>query len=596
MFMLLENQSKEHLNWSPEAVIETDLEGRVLCVSSQALSLFGYRSREQFKRKNIFDLVLEVDQQWIKKELALKRILKDIDCIFLKKNTSKTKGKLSVSKGPFKAFLFILRKDSKETGSEERYKELVNALPHIVFEADKKGKFTFMNEWAVKVSSYTQNEVFSKGMGIFDVIPPQAKKEIRAIWQSVLKGDSIIGKEIVVVRKDKILFPVLVSMVPMLKGQEIIGGRGVVVNIVKRKKMEEDLKIKDYAINSSLNAIVMADLKGCINYVNPAFLKLWQYKKKEVIGQHYKEFWKCDFKEVGTVIKKMKQGQGWTGEVKARRKDGTIFDVAASSTIVKGEDNNMLCMLGSFSDITERKKIEHSKNEFISLASHQLRTPLSTINWYSEVILDGDLGILNKRQQQYLSKIYQSSRRLSKLVNSILNVSRVDLGVFSINPIKLDLFKVAKGVVSELDPIIKKKQLKVTMKKEKDFPLVAADFNLMRIIFQNLFDNAIKYTPKRGLISIRLSKKTDDILIKVRDNGVGVPALEKDKIFGKLFRATNVFNKEVDGNGLGLYIVKEIVEQSGGKVWLESKKDNTIFYVSFPLKGMEKRQAKKQLI
>jgi len=183
------------------------------------------------------------------------------------------------------------------------------------------------------------------------------------------------------------------------------------------------------------------------------------------------------------------------------------------------------------------------------------------------------------------------------LVNAILNVSRIELGTLAIEPKPTDFRKVADSVVDELSPHIKNKKLNIEKSYDKNLPIINADLQLIRIVFQNLLSNSVKYTPNGGVISLTIAEKKPNLLITVSDTGCGIPGQQQSKIFTKLFRADNVREKETDGTGLGLYIVKSVVEQSGGKIWFESKEDRgTTFYFTIPLEGMKKKDGTRGLI
>ena len=181
------------------------------------------------------------------------------------------------------------------------------------------------------------------------------------------------------------------------------------------------------------------------------------------------------------------------------------------------------------------------------------------------------------------------------LVNALLNVSRIDMGNFAIDPKPTDFVEISESVIGELAMQIKEKDIKFTT-KYGNIPQIQADPKLARIIIQNLLSNAVKYTPTGGKVSIAISKEKENILIKISDTGYGIPVEAQSRIFTKLFRADNVRAKEVDGTGLGLYVVKSIVDQSGGKVWFESAENKgTVFYVTIPITGMKKKEGTKEL-
>jgi PAS domain S-box-containing protein len=268
------------------------------------------------------------------------------------------------------------------------------------------------------------------------------------------------------------------------------------------------------------------------------------------------------------------------------RADGTKFPASVTSAPIFLEER-LIGAIVVFRDITHEKEVDKSKTEFVSLASHQLRTPLSAIRWYSEMLNSEKLGPLNEQQKSYMQEIYDSNKHMIELVNSLLNVSRIDLGTFAIEPEPTDFRVVAESVLKELVVKIQENEMHVEAVYDETLPKINADPKLVRIIFQNLLSNAVKYTKKGGNVSLSLAKDGDNLFIKVTDTGVGIPAAVQEKIFTKLFRADNARVVESEGTGLGLYILKAVVEKGGGKIWFDSVENKgTTFYVTLPLSGM----------
>jgi len=276
-------------------------------------------------------------------------------------------------------------------------------------------------------------------------------------------------------------------------------------------------------------------------------------------------------------------------------KNGRLFPVAMmiAPLLNKGEVSGAIVL---FRDITKDKEIDRAKTEFVSLASHQLKTPLSAINWYSEMMLEEEVGPLNDKQKEYLKNLYDANRRMVELVNSLLNVSRIDLGTFAVEPSPTDFVAVADGVLAELAPQLVLKKLNLNKEYDPKVPLINADAKLVRIIFQNLLSNAVKYTAPGGSVGLAIKKEGENVLIRVTDTGYGIPAADQGKIFTKLFRGDNIRDKEAEGTGLGLYIVKAVAEEAGGRIWFDSLEGRgTTFFITMPLIGMRKKEGVKGL-
>lgn len=244
----------------------------------------------------------------------------------------------------------------------------------------------------------------------------------------------------------------------------------------------------------------------------------------------------------------------------------------------------------------ELRSLDVAKDEFVSIASHQLRTPLTALKGYAGMLLDGDAGEINDKQREYLTEIKIANDRMISLITALLNVSRIDLDVFIVEPIQLNLKTVAEDVLKDLNMKIEGKKLQTELSSENNIPLINADMNIIRMIFQNLFANAVKYTPENGKIIINLKKEGPNVLITVADTGYGIPSKVQSKIFTKMFRADNARVKDPEGTGLGLYIIKSTLEKTGGKIWFKSiENKGSTFYVTIPLEGMKKKKGTKRL-
>ncbi len=379
-------------------------------------------------------------------------------------------------------------------------------------------------------------------------------------------------------------------------------------------------KAKDEAILSSIgDGVIAVNEEGKVLFINQAAQNILDLPNENITGQPiYNSIEMVDEHGESIELDKrpfehaLKTGETITATSALTRyyyvrPDGTKFPVSFTTTPIKIE-GKIVGAIEVFRDATKEKEIDHAKSEFVSLASHQLRTPLSTIGWYTEMLMAGDAGSVNDEQKGYLEEIYHGNRRMVELVNALLNVSRIELGTFMLTPEPVNFVELTKSVIAEVHPQVIRNGLNIKENYEENLPLIPADSKLTRIILQNLVTNAVKYTPSEGTITVSLSSVLGQqinhgnanekyLLITVSDTGYGIPNKEKDKIFTKLYRAENVREKETDGSGLGLYLVKSVLAACGGEVWFDSEENKgTTFYVIIPLSGMRAKEGQRSLI
>jgi len=336
--------------------------------------------------------------------------------------------------------------------------------------------------------------------------------------------------------------------------------------------------------NGPVPYIVLSS-NGHIRQPNKAALRLYGATANELYDKDFSDFFvQEDISSLQQYMEFFKRNVPVSGkELRIIRVDKVERWVLLSIYAIPGSKGREQYGLVTLVDITERKEVERAKTEFVSLASHQLRTPLATIKWHLGVLLAGDMGVFDEKQTKYLKKVYKGNQRLIDLVNLLLNVTRAEMGTLSSQSEEVDLIEVSEGVFEEYAPQISEKRLVVEKDYQKDLPCITTDSKLTRIIFQNFISNAIKYTSEGGNMTVRVFAKEDFVSIEVSDTGYGIPLEAQDKIFTKMFRADNAKKVDTKGIGLGLYMTKSIVETLGGTINFESELGRgTTFYVLLP--------------
>lgn len=231
------------------------------------------------------------------------------------------------------------------------------------------------------------------------------------------------------------------------------------------------------------------------------------------------------------------------------------------------------------------EELDKAKSEFISIASHQLRTPLSAIKWSLKMLSNGDFGALSEEQKEIINNSYQSNEKLISLVHDLLDVSRIEEKRIRYEFKKGDLIAVAKDVLKDFYRLAEIKNIKLFFSAPNNVPQIKFDDEKIRMVFQNLLDNAVKYTPEGGKISLSFEKTSKEVMFSVKDSGMGIPKDQIGNLFKKFFRARNVVG-QTEGTGLGLFIVESIIDAHKGKIWAESEEGKgTVFYVTLPISG-----------
>lgn len=275
---------------------------------------------------------------------------------------------------------------------------------------------------------------------------------------------------------------------------------------------------------------------------------------------------------------------------------GVINDISVIFLITLTVFMVLLVIIVEGITIKERK-IDKMKTEFISLASHQLRAPLTAMSWLVEIFNKKAIN-LDVQQKGLLQDIYQSTAKMIDLVNDLLNVSRLESGALAVSPELTQFEDIIREVIKEESLLLNKKNCQVVFEKyRQEFPKILLDKCLIKQAFHNLLINAVRYSRNGCQVEVKLEKRDKDYLFTIADNGIGIPRDKQHRVFEKFFRADNAQKMHPDGTGLGLYITKMIVESAGGKIWFISEENKgTKFFVAFPPTGMKERLSGKKLI
>lgn len=335
---------------------------------------------------------------------------------------------------------------------------------------------------------------------------------------------------------------------------------------------------------------ISTDEYGNITRVNPSAQRLLGFSEDELIGSWFpSKIVAVTFDDQvinlidRPISKAFLTGKPISKKMYYRTKNGKKLPVAINISPIL-LDEKPLGAIQVFRDISLEHEVDRMKSEFISLASHQLRTPLSAIKTYTHMLFDGYMGELNNSQKKSLNTIIHATDRMNELISTLLNVTRIESGTIAITRKPVDLHNVSNEVINELQLGAKSKSIDLKLISVHSPELkVKTDLLIFKEILSNLVINAIKYTPDGGRVRIKIRPRLTDILFEVKDNGWGIPKYSQDQVFSKFFRAANIVKRETTGTGLGLYLVKGLVDAIGGQIWFKSEEGKgSSFYFTVP--------------
>lgn len=329
---------------------------------------------------------------------------------------------------------------------------------------------------------------------------------------------------------------------------------------------------------------IATDDEGRINKVNQPALDMLGFEEHEVLGEWFPKIIVAEDENGNTIPTIRRQitqaflsGTAVTGKIYYRRKDGSRLPVAITvSPIVL--NNRPIGAVEVFRDISHEHEVDRMKTEFIYLASHQLRTPLTAVKTYTHMLHDGFAGELTSDQKEFMQAAFVSLDRMNEIINTLLNISRIEAGRIALTPSKFTLEDIVLESLAELQPAIDTKQITVNT-EHGTTDRIQSDAMLVKEVLSNLISNAVKYTPPQGEITVRITKQGTQQTVSIQDSGYGIPDAVQEQLFTKFFRAPNILDKEEGGSGLGLYLVKGLTDALNADINFTSKENKGSTFV-----------------
>ncbi len=339
------------------------------------------------------------------------------------------------------------------------------------------------------------------------------------------------------------------------------------------------------------DGVIVVDKDLNILHINPVAETVLGYSEDEVISQPVHEIIhiQTEGKQKSTlpldeVIKKQKVVEAGS-HIFLIQKSGKTIPITYSAAAVHDMKKKVRGAVVTIRDVSREYEINRMKSEFVSIVSHQLRTPLSAIKWYLETLIENRRGEpVSERQKDYLEQAFQSNERMILLINDLLNVSRLEAGKIKNTPEVIDLSPVFASVVREMETFARANNVTMDCRFcTKALPEVKADPAKIRQVIQNLVSNGIKYTRGKETLIIDAEVKPKEIIFSIQDQGIGIAKSEVHRLFEPFFRAENAIATQAEGSGLGLYICKMLLSFNKGKIWVDSTiGEGSTFYFSIP--------------
>jgi len=349
----------------------------------------------------------------------------------------------------------------------------------------------------------------------------------------------------------------------------------------KYSKTLVDKRQTEAVIRSIAEGLVVVDAHGKVILMNPAAEKLLGSKSKDKAGKSILENLKEE--QLVSFSKPSVDGKGREIEL-ASQQDETKKVLRASSAVIEDENGQTVGMVSVLSDITKQKEIDQLKSNFVANVSHELRTPLVAMQKSIALILEKTTGPLTSEQEQFLTITERNLKRLSFLINDLLDLSKLEAGKLELKREVISIEDVISDSVATLSTWAKTKSLTLEKKIEKGLPQVNIDPNRIIQVLNNLIGNAIKFSPGNSTITVGASLVQGEMQVSVKDQGIGIAPENLNKVFDKFYQVGERVATDIGGTGIGLSISKEIVQLHAGKIWVESDKgQGAIFNFSLPL-------------
>ncbi len=521
-------------------------------------------------------------------------------------------------------FLVDITESKLAAETRARLASIVESSNDAITSASPDFCFTSWNAGAERMFGYTADEVVGKPLTL--LMPPERQEDALRVLHSVVAEDRVAHLETVRNREDGAVVHVAFTYSPIRDSEgKVVGVSAIGQDVTERKRAEATIRESESKFRAFVETteewVWAMDVGARHTYSNPAVERILGYRAEEVVGTTWYELVVEADREglARATARHADRSEGWSGVVvRCLHRDGSTRFLESTATPELDQAGELIGWRGTDRDVTRRiqaeadrerllageqearavaeaaqrdlgaqnerlRELDRLKDEFIALVSHELRTPLTSIRGYTELLLDGEAGDLTDDQRQFLGVVERNSHRLLHLVGDLLFLAQVEAGKLVLDVGAVDLGSIASESVETARPQAEAKGITLTL-ATGPVPLIAGDRARIAQLLDNLVSNAIKFTPDKGRVDVRVLALDRQAILEVRDSGMGIPAAEQEFLFERFFRTSTATEQAIQGTGLGLAISKAIVEAHSGVITVASEQGSgATFRVALPL-------------
>jgi len=592
-----------------DAIVIIDFEGKLLYISPQLSKMlkgreitknsrfFYYIHKDDVKKLISFYRTTIIEKSFLEQPVEFRIMPKHGDFMWISSSSKNYYDDFGNVIGFISTLKDITDKKNAEhklEESEQKYRLITEESNDLIRVLNDKFELEYVNENSLKILlGYTKQELLGKNSIILN--HPNDYKKVRRFMLKVFKNRENMHETRIRHKNGKwVWFENKAKMFTDEHGNQKY--LYISRDITERKKAEKALKESEEKYRSlyenSPNAVVLTNEKGLILDINSSAERILGYKREDIIGKNYTEFNMVTYDQISTIKNKYKDLLNGIKpksiELQIKRKNGNISWISFQSSMIKIDKEIIIESICQ--DITNKKKAENLiieenkrlmelnkiKNEFISRASHELKTPITSIYGGSQILMELYKDQTCSDAIEFIELINRGGKRLKLLVDNLLDASRIDSDKLRLNLQSENITQIIRDSTIEIRYLAYKRNIIIEQHLPETVNIVVDKIRIEQVI-TNLISNAIKNTPRKGIILLVLEDKPDSVLFKVKDSGIGLTEKEMDKLFrkfGKIERIGPKMDIDIEGSGLGLYISKEIIDLHGGNIWVESEGRN----------------------